>query len=267
VWRDDDGDGVNELHHDLVTTTNHPDAGRDSLVLGPGIRPSDIVLWGSGNDLNVGVMDAAHSGAPLAEWITLRNWTDANDRIESWRFADGTTLDLSGAGLAAFLVPFGAALSQSSVVERSAIGTVVGTVTGFDFAGAGLSYSMIDGAGGRFAIDASTGVLTVAGAINYDDAASWQIVARVSDGAHVFDKAFTINVIDIPNRAPVLSVPATVITTSSGQSLQMSSLFTASDADGDALTYYFQDATTAANSGYFAGLGDFDGNYSRYCAL
>jgi hypothetical protein len=236
-------------------------------VLGPGIRPSDIVLWGSGNDLNVGVMDAAHSGAPLAEWITLRNWTDANDRIESWRFADGTTLDLSGAGLAAFLVPFGAALSQSSVVERSAIGTVVGTVTGFDFAGAGLSYSMIDGAGGRFAIDASTGVLTVAGAINYDDAASWQIVARVSDGAHVFDKAFTINVIDIPNRAPVLSVPATVITTSSGQSLQMSSLFTASDADGDALTYYFQDATTAANSGYFAGLGDFDGNYSRYCAL
>ncbi|MEA2892248.1 MAG: hypothetical protein QOI05_3041, partial [Bradyrhizobium sp.] len=254
AYRDEDGDGTNELHQDWIveTKTDHRNAGRDSLTFGPGIRPSDIVLWGSGNDLNVGVMDAAHSGAPLAEWITLQNWTDANDRIEIWRFADGTTLDLSGAALAAFLVPFGAALSQSSVVEKSAVGTVVGTVTGFDFAGAGLSYSMIDGAGGRFAINASTGVLTVAGAINYDDAHSWQIVARVSDGAHVFDKAFTINVIDIPNRAPVLSVPATVINTGSGQSLQMSSLFSAYDADGDALTYTFLDGTTAANSGYFA---------------
>ena len=54
------------------------------------------------------------------------------------------------------------------------------------------------------------------------------------------------------NHAPVLTVPASNITASAGQSLQMSSLFSATDADNDPLTYYFQDSNTAANSGHFA---------------
>jgi hypothetical protein len=33
--------------------------------------------------------------------------------------------------------------------------------------------------------------------------------------------------------------------------LQVSSLFSATDADNDALTYYFQDGTLTANSGQF----------------
>jgi hypothetical protein len=50
---------------------------------------------------------------------------------------------------------------------------------------------------------------------------------------------------------PVLTVPAGNISASAGQSLQMFSLFTATDADNDALTYYFYDSTAAANSGHF----------------
>ena len=53
------------------------------------------------------------------------------------------------------------------------------------------------------------------------------------------------------DQAPVLAAPATVSATA-GQSLQASSLFSASDAEGDALTYFFQDGTSAANSGHFA---------------
>ena len=252
-WRDDDGDGVNEFHHDWIveTTTSHPDAGTDTLLFGPGIAQSDIFLVQSGNDLVVYVKDPAHPGA-LTDNITLRHWfDDPKDRVEKFVFAGGTTLDLSSGVLAPYLVPFGETLSRSSVVEKSAIGTVVGTVAGFDFTGANLSYTLIDNAGGRFAINASTGVLTVAGTIDYNAGHSWQIAARVSDGAHVFDKAFTINVIDMPNHAPALTMAATTIKANPGQSLQVSSWFSASDADNDALSYHFQDATLAANSGQF----------------
>jgi hypothetical protein len=52
------------------------------------------------------------------------------------------------------------------------------------------------------------------------------------------------------NHAPVLTVPGT-ITATAGQSVQAASLFSATDADGDTLTYFFQDSTAAANSGHF----------------
>jgi hypothetical protein len=54
-----------------------------------------------------------------------------------------------------------------------------------------------------------------------------------------------------PNHAPVLTVPATSITANAHQSLQVSSWFSAIDADNDALTYYFADSSPAANSGQF----------------
>jgi hypothetical protein len=53
------------------------------------------------------------------------------------------------------------------------------------------------------------------------------------------------------NHAPVLTVPAGTITANTGQSLQVASWFSATDADNDALTCYFQDGTAAANSGHF----------------
>ena len=252
-WRDEDGDGANEFHSDWVPeTTAQTNAGADTLLFGPGIGRADIAVQRTGNDLIVGVKDPAHPGAPTDQ-ITLTDWAIAFNRIETFRFADGSSLDLSGgdAALASFLVPFGAALSRSSVVEKSAIGTVVGTVSGFDLAGASLSYSLENDSGGRFAIDASTGVVTVAGAIDYDDGHSPQIAVLVSDGTHVAGQAFTINVIDLPNRAPVLSVPASTVTANANQSLQASGLFSAVDADNDALTYFFQDGTLAANSGRF----------------
>ncbi len=52
------------------------------------------------------------------------------------------------------------------------------------------------------------------------------------------------------NHAPVLTV-APNISANPGQTLQASSLFSATDADNDALTYYFEDDSAAANSGHF----------------
>jgi uncharacterized protein YhfF len=53
------------------------------------------------------------------------------------------------------------------------------------------------------------------------------------------------------NHAPVLTVPASNISANAGQTLQVSSLFGASDADNDALTNKLYDGSAAANSGHF----------------
>ena len=229
------------------------DGGSDSLVFGAGISPSDITVTPDGNNLIVAVKDPAHPGQ-LTDQITLQDWKIAYNSIEFFRFADGTTVDLKDGqtALAAHQIPFGAALSHSSVVEKSAVGAVVGTVTGFDFnPNAVLSYSFAS-SGGPFAINASTGAITVAGLLDYNAAHAYQITVRAADQAgHIFDQPFTINVIDLPNHAPVLTVPASTVTASMGHTLQVSSLFSATDADGDTLNYFFQDGTAAANSGHF----------------
>jgi serralysin len=87
------------------------------------------------------------------------------------------------------------------VAENSANGTPVGTVAGFDLdAAAVLSYALTDNAGGRFAINASTGAIMVANGslLDYETATSHQITVRTADqSGHVFDKAFTIAVTDV----------------------------------------------------------------------
>lgn len=80
--------------------------------------------------------------------------------------------------------PTGATLAGGSVAENSANGSVVGTVAGVDpDAGAVLSYALTDDAGGRFAIDATTGQITVANGalLNFEVAASHDVTVRVTD--------------------------------------------------------------------------------------
>ncbi|MGZ8402125.1 MAG: hypothetical protein ACXWVR_02325, partial [Rhodoplanes sp.] len=77
-----------------------------------------------------------------------------------------------------------------------------------------------------------------------------QLLMNIGDGLDFSQvKAFNVNVVaDLgPNHAPVLTVPN--IAATQGQELDAWLLFTASDADGDALTYYFYDNTAAPTSG------------------
>jgi Ca2+-binding RTX toxin-like protein len=211
-WHDwyEDQDGTNIPHHDWEPTTTHPDGGRDTLAFGTGIGLSDIRVEQSGNgDLIVGLKDPASPNATasqLADRITLQRWfdPDGKDRIETFVFADGSSLNLAAgsSALAAFKVPFGAALKGSSVTEDALNGTLVGTVAGFDFdSSATLNYSLADNAG-PFAINASTGAITVANgvALDYETATTHQIAVRTADqSGHVFETTFTIAVADIPD--------------------------------------------------------------------
>lgn len=112
-----------------------------------------------------------------------------------------TTVTVSGVNDA----PTDLALSASTVAENAATGTVVGTVTGTDVdAGDTKTYSLTNTAGGRFAINASTGVLTVANGslLNYESARSHSVTVRVTDrGGLTYDEAFTISLTNV-NQTP-----------------------------------------------------------------
>src|SRR6202008_466352 len=92
--------------------------------------------------------------------------------------------------------------ATNAVSENATVGTVVG-ITAFasdaDATTNTVTYSLTDSAGGKFAIDASTGEVTVAGAIDREaDGASLGIVVRATsaDGSHA-DQAFTIAINDV----------------------------------------------------------------------
>jgi VCBS repeat-containing protein len=103
--------------------------------------------------------------------------------------------------------PTDISVSNTSVNEVSSIGTVVGTATATDpDAGDTRTFSLVNNAGGRFAINPTTGQITVASqatnALNFEAARSHNIIIRVTDSTGLFyDETVTINVNDI-NESP-----------------------------------------------------------------
>ncbi|MCX7396244.1 MAG: cadherin domain-containing protein, partial [Planctomycetales bacterium] len=88
-----------------------------------------------------------------------------------------------------------------TIAENAANGSTAGTITRSDLdAGDGATYSLIDNAGGRFAINNSTGVVTVADStlLNYEAVTSHNITVRVTDTAGAtFDKVMTVTLTDL----------------------------------------------------------------------
>ncbi|MFZ9413290.1 MAG: beta strand repeat-containing protein, partial [Alphaproteobacteria bacterium] len=75
-------------------------------------------------------------------------------------------------------------LLGGSADENAALGIAVGTVSASDVdSGAVLNYAMVDDAGGRFAIDAASGVIRVADSrgLDFEGSATHAVVVRVTD--------------------------------------------------------------------------------------
>jgi len=92
-------------------------------------------------------------------------------------------------------------ISGGTVSENAADGTVVAQLLGGDVdAGSVLTYSLLDNAGGRFAIDPVSGVITVANGalLDFESATSHTILASVTDaGGLSYTPYFTISVSDL----------------------------------------------------------------------
>ncbi|EMI15277.1 Cadherin domain protein [Rhodopirellula maiorica SM1] len=95
--------------------------------------------------------------------------------------------------------------SANEVSENASTLSLVGltaNATDADGTNNAVTYSLSDDAGGRFAIDTNTGVVTVAGSFDYETQTSHTITvaSQSSDGSTRFS-SFTINVLD-ENEAP-----------------------------------------------------------------
>ena len=90
--------------------------------------------------------------------------------------------------------------APNTVAENAVVGTAVG-LTGLASdadATATITYSLDDSAGGRFAIDANTGVVTVNAALDYETATSHSVTIRATSSDGSFStQNFTIAVTDV----------------------------------------------------------------------
>ena len=90
--------------------------------------------------------------------------------------------------------------TTDSVMENASVGTAVGiTANATDPDGTDtVTYSLDDNAGGRFAIDANTGVVTVASGIDREAAGSYDITVRAtSTDTSTTTRLFTVNIGDV----------------------------------------------------------------------
>jgi Ca2+-binding RTX toxin-like protein len=137
--------------------------------------------------------------------------------------------------------PIDDSLSANTVAENASIGTAVGIkalATDAD-SGATISYSLTDNAGGKFAIDPTTGVVTLAGSLDYESATTHNVtvLATSSDGStnsQVFGIA-VINVDDNPVVGPVdVNGAANTVSENASIGTLVGITAHASDADADA---------------------------------
>ena len=134
--------------------------------------------------------------------------------------------------------PTGIAISNTMAAEGSAIGTVVGSLAAFDAdADESFTFSLVDDAGGRFAVDGHK--LVVAGQLDYEAATSHAVTICVTDSdGNSFDQDVSIGLVNIAPSTPVDSDSgANQILESATEGTAVGIIAMASEVDGGAVTY------------------------------
>ncbi len=133
--------------------------------------------------------------------------------------------------------PTSMSLDEGFILENSALGEVVGTVSAQDAEGGNLTFSLADDAGGMFTIDPETGEIKVAGALDYETQDSYSVTVNVSDGVNVTQQTYAIEVGDV-NEAPEAGNIdlGSVLEDNVVQFTSDDLLSNSSDVDGDSLS-------------------------------
>ena len=131
--------------------------------------------------------------------------------------------------------------ANNEVAEGALNGTIVGiSALATDADGDTISYSLTDNAGGRFAIDATSGTVSVADGtlLDFEAAATHSITVQADDGnGGIITQNFTIDVTNV-NEAPVLNTNLLDQTVAEGATASYTFNATDfSDVDGDVLSY------------------------------
>ncbi|HEX6706807.1 MAG TPA: cadherin domain-containing protein [Albitalea sp.] len=178
--------------------------------------------------------------------------------------ADGSTADqafsiaINDVNEFAVTTPADTDAAANAVDENSTIGTVVGLTAHASDADATtnvVTYSLTDDAGGKFAIDSSTGVITVAGAIDREVDASLDITVRgTSQDGSTADQVFTIAVNDINEFAVTTPVDTNAAANAVDENVAIGTLvgITASSGDADATNNSVTYSLSSNPGGLFA---------------
>src|SRR5690606_611340 len=173
---------------DVVTYSLTDDAGGrfaiDADTGGVAVGRGGLLNFENATSHQITVQASSSGGLTSSQDFTIAV-TNVNE-------APGTPIDTNG--------------GANAVAENAANGTPVGiTVAATDpDAGDTVTYSLTDDAGGRFAIDANTGAVTVAdaGSLNFEGATAHPItVQAISSGGLTSSQSFTIAVNNV-NEAP-----------------------------------------------------------------
>ena len=137
--------------------------------------------------------------------------------------------------------------AANTIAEGAANGAVVGiTAQAADVNGGTITYSLADNAGGRFAINAATGVVTVADGslLNFEGASSHQVTVHAADpaGAASPDQTFTIAVTNVAPSSPTdANAAANAITEGAANGTAVGLIAQAADPSGGTITYSLAD--------------------------
>ena len=226
--------------------------GQDQDSVDGGYKTIDVF---SGTLYDIRIFDDIRTSTEIADnYETTLPSTEAG-MIANWTFNDLTTDGIitdsvSGNNLTEQHV-VGVGFSTSTpeltlrVEEGTANGTAIGTLAAIDpDSGDTFSYTLVDTAGGRFAIDSSTGELTLADSslIDFETDSSHTITVRVTDsGALTYDEIFTVNVINL-NEVPVINDLTVTLAEDAANSTVVANINDANtsndtDQDGTALSY------------------------------
>ncbi|MEO1656317.1 MAG: cadherin domain-containing protein [Pseudomonadota bacterium] len=149
-----------------------------------------------------GVLTVANAGAINYESATAHTISVRATHVDGEHRTENFTIGVQNAA-PTDIIPTG----SMSVSESAGNGTQVANFNHSDPSGGAVTYSLTNSAGGRFAINASNGILTVAnaGLINYESATSHGITVRIRDaGGAIRNENFTIGVINV-NEGPVVT--------------------------------------------------------------
>ena len=231
--------------------------GQEQDSLGGGFNTGQVF---SGTIHDVRIFDDARTAQEVADNAAKQVDASESGLVANWRMDDldgGTTTDVvAGRDLTVGNVSGSGWIASSpvlttAVVENAPNGKLVGTVAASDDdAGETFTYALVDNAGGRFAIDAATGAVTVADGslLDYETATSHDITVRVTDsGGLSYDRVFTIELADNASETAIGAVSdsngaANTVAENAANGTAVGVTALASDADAaDSVSYYLDD--------------------------
>lgn len=150
------------------------------------------------------------------------------------------------------VAPHDLVISNASVAENLPAGTVVGTLGATDTPGDNLTFALTDDAGGLFAVDRATGVVTTTAPLDFEALASYTITAQVTDGAGLTATAdLAIAIVNV-NEAPIAANDQVAVNEDATTAdLWATILANDRDPDGDRLTISAVDAQGTLGSVIF----------------